>query len=268
MPRIQFVRPTNTLPVSLTGAQCALQCAHCGGHYLAGMVPIAKADATGKSSCLISGGCDERGRVPVRAHLAEVARLRSGRILNWHVGLIGDHDMAAIAPYVDVISFDMVGDDDTVREVYGFGCSVADYVRTYTMLRQHARVVPHLTLGLRGGRFSGEYQALERLEAVGLEELVLLVFMPTPGTRFADCQPPSVAKVVDFMHTARWALPHVPIYLGCMRPGGRYRSELDPRALEAGVSKIVNPAPSAVQLATKRGFAVTWEDECCVIRRS
>jgi uncharacterized radical SAM superfamily protein len=266
--QVGFVRPSQTLPISLTGTHCALQCAHCGAHYLAGMAPIEEANPTGKASCLISGGCDGRGRVPVTVHLQRVAALRPGRLLNWHVGLIEEGEMQAIAPYVDVISFDWVGDDQTIREVYGFDCSAEDYARTYAMLRRHARVVPHLTLGLRGGQFSGEYAALDRLQNAGLDTLVLLVFVPTPGTRYAQCEPPALAEVEDFVLAARRKLPDTPIYLGCMRPGGRYRRELDTLALRAGVSKIVNPAPSAVQLAAQLGLSVRWENECCVIQRS
>ena len=267
MAQIGFVRPSQTLAVSLTGTRCALQCAHCGGHYLAGMAPVETADATGKASCLISGGCDGQGRVPVTAHLPRLARLRRGRQLIWHVGLIGEGEMREIAPYVDAISFDWVGDDETIREVYGLNCSVEDYARTYATLRRYTRVVPHLTLGLRGGRFSGEHAALDRIQAAGADSLVLLVLIPTPGTRYAQCQPPPLAEVADFMRTVRRELPDTPIYLGCMRPGGHYRHQLDALALRAGVNKIVNPALSAVQLAAELGLAVRWENECCVIQR-
>ena len=267
MTQIRFVRPSQTLPISLTGTHCALQCAHCAGHYLAGMVPIEQADAEGKASCLISGGCDEQGRVPVTGHLQRIAALRRGRMLNWHVGLIDESEMQAIAPYVDMISFDWVGDDPTIREAYGLNCSVEDYVHTYAMLRRYARVVPHLTLGLRGGRFSGEYAALDRMQAADVDALVLLVFIPTPGTHYAQCQPPALAEVADFMQAARVKLPATPVYLGCMRPGGRYRRDLDPLAVRAGVDKIVNPASSAVQMAEELGLSVQWENECCVIQR-
>lgn len=267
MAQIGFVCPSQTLAISLTGTHCAAQCAHCGGHYLLGMVPVERADATGKASCLISGGCDRRGRVPVAAHLERIAALRQGRLLNWHVGLIDEGEMQLIAPYVDVISFDWVGDDETIREVYGFDCSVEDYARTYDMLRRYARVVPHLTLGLRGGQFSGEYAALERIRAAGADALVLLVLIPTPGTRYAQCQPPALAEVAEFLRTARQRLSDIPIYLGCMRPGGRYRQELDALAVRMRVDKIVNPASSAVRLAEELGLSVHWEKECCVIQR-
>ena len=266
-PQIGFARPNHTLAISLTGNYCTLHCAHCAGHYLNGMVPIEDADATGMTSCLISGGFDRRGRVPVTSHIARIAALRPGRVLNWHVGMIDEDEMRTIAPYVDVISFDFMGDDETIREVYGLDYTADEYVHTYTMLRRYARVVPHLTLGLRGGQFSGEYQALHALEPVGLDALVVLVLIPTPGTRYARCQPPPLAEVADFLLTARCTLPEIPIYLGCMRPGGRYRRDLDSLAVWAGVNKIVNPAPSAVRLATELGLFVQWENECCVTQR-
>jgi len=267
-PQIRFVRPDRTLPVSLTGSECALECAHCGGHYLSGMVAIKDADATGMTSCLISGGCDSKGRVPVSSHMARVKALRSGRKLNWHVGLIDEDEMCVIAPYVDVISFDFVGDDETIHEVYGLDHTVGDYVRTYTMLRRRAAVVPHLIVGLHGGHLRGEYRALHLLSEIGLDALVVLVFIPTRGTRYAHCQPPSLTEVADFLLTARCVLPDVPIHLGCMRPGGRYRRDLDSLAVWAGVNKIVNPAPMTKRLATELGLEVKWEDECCAIQRS
>lgn len=265
--QIGFTRPNRTLAISLTGTRCALHCAHCNGHYLRGMVAIEDADATGMTSCLISGGCDQFGRVPVTAHLEQIKTLRPGRLLNWHVGLIDEANMRAIAPYVDIISFDFVGNNETIHEVYGLDYTVEDYIRTYRMLRRYAKVVPHLTIGLRSGQLAGEYQALHILKTAGLDALVLLVFMPTPGTRYAHCSPPPLTKVSDFLLTARCTLPSTPIYLGCMRPGGLYRRELDPLAVRAGVNKIVNPAPSAIRKAQELQLSVQWESECCVIQR-
>jgi uncharacterized radical SAM superfamily protein len=231
------------------------------------MVSIDAVDADGRTSCLISGGFDRHGRLPVSPHLKKIADLRTGRKLNWHLGMIDEDELLALVPYVDVVSFDIIGDDATIGEVYGLGYGAADYMGTYRMLRQHVRVVPHLTLGLRGGNFSGEHDALSALQAAGLEALVLLVFRPTKGTRYAGCDPPPLSEVADFVLTARRALPDTPIYLGCMRPGGRYRRDLDALAVRAGVDKIVNPAPSAVGLAGELGLDVEWEDECCAIQR-
>lgn len=265
-PTIGFDYPLRTLAVSLTGTDCELDCAHCGGHYLKSMVPVWRANPQGAESCLVSGGCDTRGRVPVTSHLDEVSRLRAGRIMNWHVGLIGQAEAEVIAPYVDVISFDFVGDDETIREVYGLEAGVGDYVAAYELLRSYATVVPHITVGLKGGRIAGEYEALDILEELGLEALTFIVFIPTPGTQYSDREPPRPEEVVDLLVEARLRFPGVPIQLGCMRPRGKYRDRLDPLAVRAGVNVIVSPSRGAVTVAEELGLMVERREECCAVR--
>jgi len=262
--QIAFTRPRKTAAVSLTGGSCALNCAHCGRRYLRGMMPIWNADVQDATSCLISGGCDAEGRVPVLAYLEQVHALRTGRRLNWHVGLIGEDEIQAIAPYVDVVSFDLVGDDATIHEVYGLPCGVGDYIRTYQMLRRYVHAVPHITIGLRGGEICGEYHALSLLQELGAEALVFIILIPTKGTAYEGREPPMVQEVGELLTAARQALPDTPIYLGCMRPAGGYRDSVDRIAIRAGVNKIVNPASSAVALAAEMGLRITWEEECCV----
>ena len=261
---ITWSYPLDTAVLSLTGPQCALDCAHCGGHYLRGMRPIWQAEPDGCTSCLISGGCDLEGRVPVLAHLERVRAWRPGRQMNWHVGFVTEAEMEVIAPLVDVVSFDFVGDDETIREVYGLERTVADYEATYRLLRRYARTLPHVTIGLRGGRLGHELAAMERLQALGAEGLVLLVFMPTPGTRYADRQPPPVDAVADVLAEARLRFPQAALYLGCMRPGGRYREQLDPLAVRAGFNVVVSPSRAARRVAAGLGLEVHEMRECCV----
>lgn len=263
--QVRFVRPHKTAAISVTGASCALRCAHCDGRYLRGMMPLSSADVRDARSCLISGGCDLQGRVPLLPHLPQIAALRAGRRLNWHVGLADEETIRAIAPYADVVSFDIVGDDATIHEVYGLSATAADYWRTYDLLRRYVpMVVPHITIGLRGGHISGEHAALAELQRRGVEIVVYLVLIPTRGTAYAECAPPSPETVGDVLAAARCALPETALYLGCMRPGGSYRDRVDAVALRAGVNAIVNPAPSAVALAAELGLRVVWDDECCV----
>jgi uncharacterized radical SAM superfamily protein len=257
--------PLDTAVLSLTGAQCALDCAHCGGHYLGGMRPIWETEPDASSSCLISGGCDPTGRVPVTAHLDRVRAWRDGRRMNWHVGFVSEAEMATIAPLVDVVSFDFVGDDATIKEVYGIDRSVDDYAETYCLLRRYARTLPHVTIGLRGGMLGHELPALEHLQELGVDGLVILVFIPTPGTRYADRQPPAPEAVADLMVEARLRFPKVPLYLGCMRPKGHYRDELDPLAVRAGFNVIVSPSRPARHLAEELGLAGKRLRECCIL---
>lgn len=262
---IEFYYPFNTVAISLTGNRCELNCAHCGGYYLRSMAPIWCAEVRRATSCLISGGYDASGKVPVMRHLERVKAIRPGRRMNWHVGLITEAEMQAIAPYVDVISFDFVGDEETISEVYGLKRAVDDYVETYRMLRRYATVIPHITIGLRGGEISGEYRALEMLQDLGIDGLVLIVFIPTPGTRYAQRKPPSIETVGEVMVEARLRFPDKPIRLGCMRPHGDYRHRLDPLAVRAGVNGIVSPASTAVRLAKELGLEIRRGEECCVL---
>jgi uncharacterized radical SAM superfamily protein len=229
------------------------------------MKPIWEAEPDGSTSCLISGGCDPTGSVPVLAHLERVRAWRQGRTMNWHVGFVTESEVATIAPLVDVISFDFVGDDATIRDVYGLDRTVDDYVETYRLLRRFARTLPHVTIGLRGGALGHELLAFERLQDLGADGLVLLVFMPTPGTRYADRQPPTPEAVSDLLAEARIRFPEIPLYLGCMRPKGRYRDDVDPLAVRAGINVVVSPSNPARQLAAELGLEARKMRECCVL---
>jgi len=275
-PQITYAYPVDTALVSITGAECALDCAHCGGHYLRHMQPLGEAQVEGASSILISGGCDPQGRVPVLNALKWAAAMRAdpvpgadrgpgpSRRLNWHVGLIDEPTAAAIAPYVDTVSFDVVGDRPTIQECYGLDARPEQYEETYRMLRRYARVVPHITIGLRGGELGHERPAMDMLARSGLDALVLIVFIPTSNTRYADRAPPPVEQVASLLAEARQRFPDVLLQLGCMRPRRAYRARLDPLAVRAGVNVLVSPSREAKAAAEALGLQVVETRECCV----
>lgn len=265
---IRFAYPHKTKPVSVTGTACELNCAHCGGHYLQHMQPLAaitSAGADASASWLVSGGCQADGAVPVGEHLARLAELKQHRRFNMHVGLVSEQEIEQLAPLADCVSFDFVTDNATIGEVFGTGRTAADYVACYQALRRRVRVLPHICIGLKGGQISGEYQALELLRELGAEALTFIVFMPTRGTRYADRQPPALQETARLLSHARLLFADIPLSLGCMRPGGRYREELDKWAVRIGFDSVVNPAPAAVKLADKLGLAVTRGEECCAL---
>lgn len=280
---IGFDYPQATEVLSTTGKACSLDCAHCGGHYLEGMIPlqefagrkVAEESRTSPDgspqgrlfpkSCLISGGCDSRGKVPFLRYRDALAELKKHSRLNFHVGLVDDEDAAVLGKLADTVSFDFVGDDETIDEVFGFRRTVSDYLASYRALRRHTRVLPHICVGLRGGHISGEYRALEFLAREGIDGLVAIVFSPTPGTRYADRSPPSLDEVATFLAIARLSFPDKPFFLGCMRPNGRYRAALDCLAVECGLNKLVQPTSGARSLAAERGLRVIRGEECCVL---
>lgn len=198
--------------------------------------------------------------------LAPIRSAIQGLKVNSHVGLISESEMREIAPYLDCVSFDFVVDEATIREVYHLGGRTRDdYIRTYQMIRKYVRVMPHICIGLHGGEVRGEYAAIDTLAELGADGLVCIVFIPTRGTAYADRQPPALEDVVDVLVYAREKFPAAPIHLGCMRPKGRYRAELDYWAIEMGVNNIVNPTPLAVRRAEELGWEILLRDECCVL---
>jgi len=268
-PVIRFDLPRKTAAVSLTGPECALDCAHCGGNYLKAMTPIDRAfhrlGQTGAASCLISGGCNREGAVDFRDWMDHLRLLRKKARINIHAGLVKDEDMEALAQVADCVSFDFVADDETIREVYGLSRTAEDYIRIYRKLQTRVKVLPHICIGLKGGEISGEYKALKALRDLGAEGLVFIIFMPTPGTRYADRKPPALKDIVRILATARVEFPHIPIHLGCMRPKGSLRAEIDDYAVRCGVNKLVMPTPRGETRARELGLTITYGEECCVL---
>ncbi len=266
---VQFDFPARTKAISVTGNQCHLRCAHCNGHYLNSMIPITGWQTRvnrNTTSCLISGGCELNGKVPLVRYLPDIRQIRQSQLrTNLHVGLLEDDEIEQLSQVADVVSFDFVGDNETIREVYGLDKTVDDYARVYLSLKQKVRVLPHICIGLRGGQVSGEYRVLELLKQLGAEGLVFIVFTPTEGTAYADRQPPALEDVVYILCKAREEFPDIPVHLGCMRPKGKYRLKLDELALRCGVNKIVQPTWAAVALARELGLEVQKGEECCVL---
>lgn len=269
-PELFVAKPQQTESISVTGAACALQCAHCGGHYLSKMTPLealqVEEDIKG-TSCLISGGCDLTGKVNVMDKLEQLSRIKGDRRYNFHVGLLEEEEIKRLAPLADVVSFDFLGDNRTIRETLKLeNKSVEDYIKCYRLLRKYCKqVAPHICVGLHGGQLSGEREAVRRLAEEGLERLIFIVFMPTKNTEYESCRPPEVEEVTALLAETRALLPNIPLTLGCMRPPGNYRAELDLAAVENGINGIVQPTPKALERAQELGLSIknTWE--CCVL---
>ena len=266
---LAFYRPTQTLSISVTGKYCALKCAHCGGHYLQDMIPLSKltdsCDLPGRS-CLISGGCTLEGKVPFSVFLPKLKALKAQKKYNFHVGLLKEEEIKELASIADVVSFDFVGADSTIHNTLKLPYNVATYLQCFRLLQKYCRcVAPHICLGLEGGKLRGEKNALELLARENIKLLVFIVLRPTPGTEYANVQPPPLEEVQSFLTYARQKLPETRLLLGCMRPSGLYRQKLDAAAVEIGLDGIVQPAASALAAAQSLGRPIKNYLECCVL---
>lgn len=267
--------PERFVAISVTGAECALACDHCGGRVLEGMVGLRGSlwdlcralHAGGARGVLVSGGCDRRGRVPLQRHLPDLARARRelGLLVRVHPGLADEPTAAALGGAgVDGAMVDVIGAEETVREVYHLDVPVTEYGRTLDRLERHGvPLVPHIVLGLHHGRMLGEWRALEMVAGHRVKLLVLVVLMPLYGTAMARTVPPPVEEIGRFFQDARRAVPDTPIALGCARPLGPVKREIDRLAVDAGFAGIAYPAEGIVAYAESQGFRTEFHDACC-----
>lgn len=259
------VFPNHTLSISLTGKECALSCKHCNKHYLCHMLTLAELERrialnhssiSNITSLLISGGCDSSGTVPLLAHEARLKSLRKKFRLVAHTGFGELKRKKSISEIADVVSFNLIGDTETLRNVYGVQKLTSDQLmENFLSLSKHVRTVPHITIGLNGSKISGEYRAVDFLAEQGIRELVFNVLIPTPMTEFSSLSPVPVLEVLELLAYARPKFSS--LTLGCMRPSGLYRKSFDSQALPY-LDRIVNPSiPFKTDSEILR--------ECCVL---
>lgn len=269
--------PRRFLPVSVTGSACALSCDHCQTKVLDGMISV-KADldlfalasrlrAQGSEGLLVSGGSTRTGEVPLLPHLKHIPRIRSelGMKVIVHSGVVSPRLAAGLAEAgVDGVMLDIIGADETLRDVYHLDLTVADMERSLALLSgEGLRIIPHIVLGLHYGQFLGEHRALDMLTRYPVSTLILVVLTPLSGTPMAHIPPPPTDQVADFFAAARLAAPSTPVNLGCARPLGAAKTELDQAAIDLGLNGIAYPADGAIAYAAARGLTPRLFEYCC-----
>jgi lipoyl synthase len=269
--------PRRFLPISVTGSACALSCDHCQTKVLDGMISArAEEDlfalarrlrARGSEGLLVSGGSTRTGEVPLLPHLRHIPRIKSelGMRVIVHSGVVSPRLAAGLAEAgVDGVMLDIIGADETIRDVYHLNLTVADMERSLRVLSgEGLRIIPHIVLGLHYGTFLGEHRALEMLTRYPVSTLILVVLTPLTGTPMAHIPPPPTDQVAEFFGTARLAAPATPINLGCARPLGRAKAELDQAAIDLGLNGIAYPADGAIAYAASRGLTPRLFEYCC-----
>jgi uncharacterized radical SAM superfamily protein len=266
---------------SVTGGRCALNCDHCQAKILEPMIPARTPEhfeamvremiaRKGLRGFLLSGGSNRRNEVPYRRYYPVLARLK--RDFPWlriaiHSALASREDVRQMAESgVDVAMIDVIGAEETIREVYHLDRPVADFEATLAALTESGMaVVPHIVIGLHYGELRGEWTALDIIARYPVTALVLVVVTPIyapPEKPFRAVPPREAARV--FL-AARERLSHLPVQLGCVRPSGAAKFELDAYATMAGLDGIAYPAPGIVALARAIGRPVSQAHACCSI---
>lgn len=273
--------PRNFLPVSVTGTACALKCDHCfsdtGAKVLDGMPSLGKGEdlfematrlkAQGSTGLLLSGGSTRSGGVPLIPYLRHVPRIRSelGMKVIVHSGVVHPALAEALAAAeVDGVMLDIIGARETIRDVYHLDLVPDDFDRALGLLAERGlRIIPHIVCGLHYGEFLGEHAALEMIARHPVSTMIIVVLVPLIGTAMENLSPPPVDEVIGFMAEARMALPNIPVNLGCARPMGEAKIDLDRAAIDHGLNGIAYPSEGAIAYASSKGLEPKLYEYCC-----
>lgn len=266
--------------VSITGGECSLQCDHCKAKILEPMIPAKTPEelwrvvnqqiGSGAQGMLLTGGSNHRNEVEYDAFYPTLRRIKDafpGFRIALHTALVDMNGARRMEDCgIDAAMMDVIGAQDTITQVYHLKRTVDDFERTLEYLvSTRLKVVPHIVLGLHYGTMLGEWNALEMIRRHKPAAAVLVVAMPFYAPAHRPFATPASAEVGQFFMDAREALPDTPLLLGCARPAGLAKAEIDSYAVLAGLNGIAHPSDGMVELAARLGREVRVTPACCSI---
>ena len=217
---------------------------------------------------LLSGGSNRRNEVPYDRYYPTIEKLKHDfpylRIAV-HSALLDERRAKAMeAAGVDVAMLDVIGAQDTIRDVYHLDRPVADFEATLAALAATGMdVVPHIVIGLHYGRLLGEENALAIVSRHRVTALILVVVTPIYAPAHRPFATISTEDVAHILVAARQRIDGAPVQLGCVRPAGRHKLVTDAYAVMAGFDGIAYPAEGIVALARAIGRPIEQEHACC-----
>jgi uncharacterized radical SAM superfamily protein len=275
--KINFYITSDHFPsISVTGSNCSLMCQHCRGKLLESLIHATTCDEivskalslynNGAKGILLTGGCNESGRVPISDIVAAIKTIKdeTGMLLIAHTGFISREDALALkGSGLDGIGFDVIGDMGTAKEVYGLSLSERDYIESLQAIEHSGLIVfPHVCVGLHFGKLRGELRALEMIREVKPATVIITGLMPVAGTPMAHIKP----RPSDFEKVIRKAMEmflDTPVVLGCAHSSGKDREEIEKIALACGMSGIAAPTVKITKLAKEKGYEINYYGMCC-----
>jgi uncharacterized radical SAM superfamily protein len=263
--------------VSITGEKCELQCNHCKGTLLESMISATtpkeliqvgeKLSQTGAQGMLLTGGCSYQGKLPWKDFIPAIYYCKNHLqlLISAHTGLLDRETAEGLAgSRIDQALIDIIGDDETWREVYHIDHGVKKLEETLSLLKEsRIPLVPHIVVGINFGKISGEYKALELLQDIPLDALVFVSLMPLSRTPMKKCIPPRAEDIASLITKAKEMYPNTVLSLGCARERGNH--QIDLLALESGVDRIAIPSEETVRRAEELGMKIIWERTCCSV---
>jgi uncharacterized radical SAM superfamily protein len=280
---LKIYTPTKRFPaISITGSECALNCEHCNKKYLKGMeqiqktkdleqflIELSKRNGVG---ALISGGSELDGSVPLFGFLDTIKKVKkeTNLIINVHTGLLNEETAKKLAEAnVDIISFDINMDEEVVRNIYHLDTELSDYKSAIDLLKKYGlNIVPHICIGLHYGKLNKELESIKFIKEAKINPslIVIIVLIPPKDSKIRFDQPKSedIARIITIL---RLVFPKTEISLGCMRPRGKIKIEIEKAAIKAGISRIEIPSKDTLKWLKNNNSKIQYKfySACCAI---
>ncbi len=264
--------------VSVTGRRCQLNCDHCRGKLLESMIPAETPEAflatvdrlrsQGGLGLLLSGGADRNGEVPLERFTPAIRAIKEKtpqfKIIV-HTGLIRKKLARELKEAgVDQVLIDVIGDEDTIRQVYHLDRRVEDYEETLTMLKEVGhRLAPHIVIGHHFGEIRGEWRALEMVTRIKVHTIVLVVIKPLSPFQKQEFRIPTPEEVARISSVARILNASTPVRAGCIRPAHPRKAPMEKGFIDSGVNTIAYPLQGPIEYAGERGLETRFVEMCC-----
>ena len=272
----------NSFPAfSITAGGCALMCDHCQAKILEPMIPATNPEMLEQKvrdlvlmqdlqGFLLSGGSNRQNEIAYERYYPSVEKLKREfphLKIAIHSALLDETRAKRMeSAGVDTAMMDVIGSNQTIRDVYKLERPVEDFEATLAALcSTKMEIVPHIVIGLHYGKILGEAEALDICSRHDIHALVLVVIMPfyaKPGT----FETPKSADVGRIFMEARTRLADRQVLLGCARPPGMARREIDAYAVMAGLDGIAFPADGMAAVAETIGRPFHQKHACCSIK--
>ena len=264
-------------PLSITGNSCSLKCDHCNAEILKSMDSVIIPDdlyrranqifkSKGKGF-LLSGGSNAKGIVEILPYIDTIKKIKADFKLKVivHCGIITEEIADGLLDAgVDSAMLDIIGDEDTIRTVYHLKASVDDYDNSLKYLSErNIPCSPHVVIGLKHGKISGEFNAVDIISKHNISSLVLVGFMPMGNTKMENITPPEPEEIGDVFIYAREKFTRTPVLLGCERPYGMNKFKIEELAVKAGLNGIAYPSEGIIPFSKELKLKPLYSDVCC-----
>jgi uncharacterized radical SAM superfamily protein len=226
-----------------------------------------KLSEQGAKGVLLTGGCTKNGKVPVNNFLEAINQIKQNTslVVIAHTGILTlDEARKLVAANVDGAAVDVVGLEETTKEVYGVKIPPEKYLETLKALQQAKMPIisPHVCVGLNFGIMKHELASLKLIQQINPTTVVITAIMPLRGTPMEAVKVVAL-DVVKVVAIAKLMFPHSTVTLGCARSKGSDRQLIESLSIQAGINAIAVPSEKTVKQAESMGLEIQGYSACC-----